>query len=126
LICEFIYILENPVDSYIEQLEHDAKNALTYKWVGPGKKEYSPDLRKRFRANRMLGRVYGLYGYDKNFNRDIEKAVLKHIAKPQADLKFLMEDRIVDYGERYEMWKNIKRENEEAEKSESSSVRAKQ
>ena len=113
LICEIIYKLENPVESYIEQLEWDSKNAMTYQWVGPGKKEEQPDLSKRLRAMKMLARIHGLHGHDKNFTRDMEIAVLKYIAKPQADLKYLMEDRVEDYSERYEKWREIKRQNDE-------------
>ena len=117
LICEIIYKLENPVESHMKQLEWDAKNAQTYQWVGPGKKEYQPDFRKRLRALKMLSRIHGLHGNDKNLDRDWNKAIMKYIAKPQADLEYLMEDRIEDYAEHYELWQKIKRENAKSEKA---------
>ena len=117
LICEFIYKLEKPVESHMEQLEWDAKNAMTYQWVGPGNKEEQPDLRKRLRANKMLGRIHGLYGPDKNRDRDWTNAVMKYIAKPQADLEYLMKDRIKDYAERYEKWKEIECQNSDQSES---------
>ena len=113
LICEFIYKLENPGDSYMKQLKWDEKNAETYQWVGPGKKEYQPDVRKQLRAIKMLNRIHGLHSRDKNLDRDLENALLKYTVKPQADLKFLMENRIEDYAERYEKWKEIERQNNE-------------
>jgi hypothetical protein len=113
LICELIYKLENPVESHMEQLEWDSKNATTYQWVGPGKKEYQPDLGKRMRALKMLSRIHGLYAHDKNLHRDWLNAVTKYGKKFQEDLDYLMDDRIEDYSERYESWQNIKRQNED-------------
>ena len=120
LIGEHIYKLENLVDSHKEQLEYDSKNAMTYQWVGPGEKEYSPDLKKRLRAMKMLGRIHHMFGKDKNLTRDWTKAVMKYGTKLQADLDYLMEDRVKDYAEHYEKWKEIKRQNDEADQSESS------
>jgi ribosomal protein S15P/S13E len=118
-ICNLIYKLENPVESHMEQLEQDAKNAETYQWVGPGEKEYSPDGRKRLRAIIMLNRIHGLHNHDKNLNRDWTNAVMDYIAKLQADLEYLMENRIKDYAERYDKWKEIKPQNDEANQSKS-------
>jgi hypothetical protein len=112
-LCNIIYILENPAEAHLEQLKRDASDAMTYKWVGPGEKEDLPDLRKRLRALKMLGRIKGLYGRDKNLDRDWYNAVTIFVANAQEGFDVLMEARIEDYSERYEMWKEIKRKNEE-------------
>ena len=110
-----IVALENPVESHMNKLKWDMDNAMTYQWVGPGEKEFIPDNRKRLRALKMWGRIKGLRDHDRNLDRDWTNAIMKFVIKPQEDLKFLMEDRIGDYSERYERWKKIKRENEEYE-----------
>ena len=111
-ICNLIYKLENPVESHMEQLEWDSKNAETYQWVSSGKKEFQPDLRKRLRAIKMLSRIHGLHDHDKNLDRDWTNAVMKYMVKPQADLEFLLDNRVEDYSERYEKWREIKRQND--------------
>ncbi len=113
LICKLIYQLENPVESHLEQLEHDSKNAMTYQWVGPGKKEYQPDLSKQLRALKMLSRIHSMHGHDKNLDRDWTNAVMKYGTKLQMDLEYLLEDRAKDYGERYELWREKECQNEE-------------
>ena len=65
------------------------------------------------RALKMLARIHGLHGHDKNLNRDWLNAVMKYGQKFQEDLDYLMDDRIEDYSERYESWRDIKRQNDD-------------
>ena len=118
LIGEYIYKLENLVDSHMKQLEYDSKNAMTYQWIGPGEKEYSHDLKKRLRAMKMLGRIHHMFGKDKNLTRDWTNAVMKYGTKLQVDLDYLMENRIKDYAEHYDKWKEIQSQNKEYSEAE--------
>jgi hypothetical protein len=54
-----------------------------------------------------------LHAHDKNLHRDWINAVMKYGKKFQEDLDYLMDDRIEDYSERYELWQNIKRQHED-------------
>lgn len=70
--------LENPLESYIIQLNHDIE-AKTYEWIGPGEKRYFPDNMKQTLALFKILRIFGIGGDQKNIERDLRKAVAKHV-----------------------------------------------
>ena len=84
-----------------------------------------PEISKANNYSNVIANLKRMHDPDKNRDCDWTKAVMKYMVKPQEDLKFLMEDRIKDYAERYEKWTEIESQNKEADQSESSSVRAK-
>jgi len=70
--------LANPIHSYVAQLVTDSE-AQTYEWIGPGKKRYYPDNIKQTLALFKITRIYGIAGDQKNIERDLRKAVAKHM-----------------------------------------------
>jgi hypothetical protein len=70
--------LENPIYSYVDKLIADSE-AQTYQWYGPGEKHYYPDNMKRTLAIFKALRIYGVAGDRKNIERDLRKAVAKHV-----------------------------------------------
>ncbi|MHC4665410.1 MAG: hypothetical protein ACYS9T_05560 [Planctomycetota bacterium] len=69
--------LADPIASYMMQLQYEL-DAKTYIWVN-GKKHYYDDNRKQYRALRTIGRIYGIAHDQKNIERDLRKAVAKHV-----------------------------------------------
>ena len=53
-----------------------------------------------------------MHGHDKNLDRDWTNAVMKYGTKLQMDLEYLLEDRVKDYSERYELWREKECQNE--------------
>lgn len=70
--------LADPIDSYVMQLL-DNFDAKTYIWIG-GKKHYYDDNRKQIQALKKIGRIIGINHDQKNIERDLRKAVAKHVA----------------------------------------------
>jgi hypothetical protein len=70
--------LANPIYSYVYKLAADS-DAQTYQWFGPGEKHYSPDYKKQTQAVFKALRIYGVAGDRKNIERDLRKAVTKHV-----------------------------------------------
>ena len=70
--------LENPIYSYVDKLAADSE-AQTYQWFGPGEKHYYPDHNKNFQAICKALRIFGVVGDKKNIERDLRKAVAKHV-----------------------------------------------
>jgi len=70
--------LANPMDSYVAKIKQDW-DAKTYIWVG-GQKCCYDDSRKQIQALKKIERIYGITHDQKNIERDLRKAVAKHIA----------------------------------------------
>jgi hypothetical protein len=70
--------LANPLKSYLIQLDHDIE-AQKYEWIGPGEKRYYPNYMKQSLALFKILRIYGIAGDRKNIERDMRKAVAKHV-----------------------------------------------
>lgn len=70
--------LANPVESYADKLVADSK-AQTYQWSGTGEKHYYPDNTRQMQAISKALRIYSVVGDQKNIERDLRKAVAKHV-----------------------------------------------
>lgn len=81
--------LADPVEAYVAQLI-ERTEAQTYQWLGPGRKVYCSNNKAQFRANKKLGRIYGITGNQKTFLRDFRNAVHKHAEKLEACRQLLL------------------------------------
>ena len=65
------------MESYAAQLVSDL-DAETYQWFA-GRKIYQSNNRKRMQAIKKIGRIYGITHDQKNKERDLQKAIAKHV-----------------------------------------------
>jgi len=80
--------LADPVMAYVDFLIARTE-AQTYQWFGPGRKVYYSNNMVQFRANKKLGRIYGITGDQKTLQRDLRNAVHKYVRDLQNRRDFL-------------------------------------